>query len=446
MWEKIIKLTKGKMFSKNSWFFEEFGEEESELIRKKGWKIIDPKFNIFQIGEKKFYGGRFECLTLEKLKEMLNSLKNKENICKKEEYIYGCQPTPENNISNKECFADPIQEEAKNLEIETDITQEKPINELPKSPEIKIKTETKASVDISPEKNSNHENSPTKLNENKNLSGFEKEMKIGLRFKNLPNKNVKSLICSPENYGAVFQVASQFNCLEMIGPSVTPEQGITKYVYDDTQGPACALSCRSALFYRNYLVNTKNGIGQSEKNQINTLDELEIFLNNKQNKFWYIQNGYFLTWDENAVEGLNTELKNKSDLQQKMKEKIKVGIHWDTEVNIKKGQNVCQVFCSTLAINYDKSVKHPRLLWSPFCPLLLEAQYEATFAVGCILAHMKQERVKVFLTAIGGGVFGNPKLWIADAIAKNLEKYKNEPIDVYLVHYSSIADQFKKLG
>jgi hypothetical protein len=44
----------------------------------------------------------------------------------------------------------------------------------------------------------------------------------------------------PEYEGAVFQVASQFNLLEMTGPEVTPEQGVTRYEYDRTQGPACA--------------------------------------------------------------------------------------------------------------------------------------------------------------------------------------------------------------
>lgn len=39
----------------------------------------------------------------------------------------------------------------------------------------------------------------------------------------------------PENAGALFQVASQFNLLEMIGPEVTPEQGVTRYQHDRTK-------------------------------------------------------------------------------------------------------------------------------------------------------------------------------------------------------------------
>lgn len=43
--------------------------------------------------------------------------------------------------------------------------------------------------------------------------------------------------------GSLFQVASQFNVLEMVSPNVGPEAGITIYENDHTQGPACAIAC-----------------------------------------------------------------------------------------------------------------------------------------------------------------------------------------------------------
>jgi hypothetical protein len=50
----------------------------------------------------------------------------------------------------------------------------------------------------------------------------------------------------PENAGALFQLASQFNLLEMTGPEVTPENGVvTIYQHDHTQGPACVIRRRS---------------------------------------------------------------------------------------------------------------------------------------------------------------------------------------------------------
>ena len=50
----------------------------------------------------------------------------------------------------------------------------------------------------------------------------------------------------PEYEGALFQVASQFNALEMISPTVTPEEGATRYEHDRTQGPACAMAAGAA--------------------------------------------------------------------------------------------------------------------------------------------------------------------------------------------------------
>ena len=41
--------------------------------------------------------------------------------------------------------------------------------------------------------------------------------------------DVASKHALPENALATFQVASQFNCLEFVGPSVVPEDGITGY-------------------------------------------------------------------------------------------------------------------------------------------------------------------------------------------------------------------------
>ena len=55
--------------------------------------------------------------------------------------------------------------------------------------------------------------------------------------------DVQQLHANPKNAGALFQVASQFNLLEMVSPSVTPEYGVGVYENDRTQGPACAIAC-----------------------------------------------------------------------------------------------------------------------------------------------------------------------------------------------------------
>src|SRR5260370_39714810 len=75
----------------------------------------------------------------------------------------------------------------------------------------------------------------------------------------------------PENAGALFQVASQFNLLEMVSPAVTPEQGVTRYQHDLTQGPACAIAAGAGTIYRNYFARLDGSEGQTTERQINGL-------------------------------------------------------------------------------------------------------------------------------------------------------------------------------
>jgi hypothetical protein len=50
--------------------------------------------------------------------------------------------------------------------------------------------------------------------------------------------NVQDLHTNESNAGALFQVASQCNLLEMVSHDVTPENGVGIYENDHTQGPA----------------------------------------------------------------------------------------------------------------------------------------------------------------------------------------------------------------
>ena len=73
--------------------------------------------------------------------------------------------------------------------------------------------------------------------------------------------DVAEFHADPRNARATFQAASQFNCLEFVGPEVTPEDGVTGYSSDRTQGPACSIACGPATVYRNYFVE---GLGLPE--------------------------------------------------------------------------------------------------------------------------------------------------------------------------------------
>ena len=116
--------------------------------------------------------------------------------------------------------------------------------------------------------------------------------------------DVQTLHSDLSNANALFQVASQFNLLEMISPEVTPEQGIGHYEYDLTQGPACAVAAGAGTIYRNYFVNINEQIGQTELHQIDCLSGIEDILNTNQ-KHWKMVNGYALVTEE-GLRAINT--------------------------------------------------------------------------------------------------------------------------------------------
>jgi len=104
--------------------------------------------------------------------------------------------------------------------------------------------------------------------------------------------DVQDLHRKYSNNHALFQVASQFNALEMTGPDVCPEHGITAYQFDRTQGPACSIACGAATAYRNYFIELDGQIGQSRERQVDTLAALGEKLGNHDGKLWNMQNGY----------------------------------------------------------------------------------------------------------------------------------------------------------
>eukprot|EP00667_Euglena_gracilis_P006997 EG_transcript_7061 len=250
-----------------------------------------------------------------------------------------------------------------------------------------------------------------------------------LTFENISG-NVTVLHLDEKNEGAVFQVASQFNCLEMVGPHFRPEDGITRYSSDLTQGPACALCCPAATVYRNYFVNET---GQAGQHQLDLLEDIAILLDNAGNGYWHMQNGYCLPTNAQSIRQVGEKLAD-TGLRQQALEGLRVGVHWNTEVSGGTANHrVCQVFCSALPIAYARHA--PPQDWQPFAALVLEGAYDATLAVAVVLAKERKQRVKVFLTALGGGAFGNPHPWIEAAIRKALERYRQQPLDVFLVHF-----------
>ena len=81
----------------------------------------------------------------------------------------------------------------------------------------------------------------------------------------------------------------------MVGPTVTPELGVTRYKDDPTQGPACAIAAGAATIYRNYFAPVDGSHGQTTKRQLDGLADLgaslSAALNQPLNALWRMQNG-----------------------------------------------------------------------------------------------------------------------------------------------------------
>ena len=110
--------------------------------------------------------------------------------------------------------------------------------------------------------------------------------------------DVRLMHRSPENAGALFQVASQFNLLEMVSSRVTPEDGVGRYEDDHTQGPACAVAAGAGTIYRNYFAPVDGGIGQTANQQLDGLGDLGTALSTDLETpveaLWTMRNGYAL--------------------------------------------------------------------------------------------------------------------------------------------------------
>jgi hypothetical protein len=257
--------------------------------------------------------------------------------------------------------------------------------------------------------------------------------------------DVAALQADPQNRDAVFQVASNFSALEPVSVHNYPEDGITDYIYDRTQGPAAALSAAPAVIWRQYFMfydpNT-NAITwrQTRKHQINFLDKVA--------DYFPVINGYVALTRESL----------EKTVPAKVVEDIKVGLHRDAQVTFgqQMGNNHCrvedpqqivhQVFTAGLDLGTASGSTNYKFLSSEHraeverrAQMLLDAAYESTIKIAAAFG-----KKKVFLTLVGGGVFNNDLSWIAQALAKNSDFIKQSGLEVYLVIYDYSSLQQKQ--
>ena len=286
-----------------------------------------------------------------------------------------------------------------------------------------------------------------------------------LKFTHIGVPDVLNMHAS--NPGAVFQVASQFNCLEMLGQWVTPNHGIQGYIDDPTQGPTCAMACPTATIYRNYMVRVHRPradghqgdplpfLGQRKAdganyNQINNLSRVDAMINGGE--YYTHSNGYTIFKDVSSAHKLEQVLKDRGDVTDII-DAIRVGVHRDvpvlytnriagtvTPIRADTAPEVTQVFASAFPVSYNSN--HSPI----FSQCCLHAAYEATLLEAVHQLQTKNKgRQTVFLTQIGGGAYGNPPNMILEAIRRAVLKVKDYPLDVVLVHYITVNTEVQKI-
>jgi hypothetical protein len=243
---------------------------------------------------------------------------------------------------------------------------------------------------------------------------------------------------APEYAGALFQVASQFNALEMTGPNVTPEDGVTRYQHDHTQGPACAIAAGAATIYRNYFVPVASGIGQTADRQLDGLAAVGEALSGVVGRpivdLWHMRNGYAMC-SRDGLDAISAHLMRlRPEQVDALRGKLYIAAQRDVEVTDAsngQGPRVSQAFCSALPIAYTSV---PPRHWRPFASLVLEAAYEATMWAAVLNAHRGASNI-VLLTLLGGGAFGNDPAWIFGAMRYALRNVASLDLDVRIVSY-----------
>jgi hypothetical protein len=215
--------------------------------------------------------------------------------------------------------------------------------------------------------------------------------------------------------GSLFQVASQFNCLESPGPFVSP---VRSYLTDPTQGPRASISAFPATLLRHYAAPAPGGgrfVQESDGAQIELLADV------CEPGVARVRNGYLRSADLADAPAFARALEQRF-------ESIAVGVHdgaevvlgydWLGGVGAAPHLTVAQVFTSTMAggMYGDGAMDATR---RAICRMLLRAAY-----LGTLLAAAALGKRRVALTLIGGGVFANPLpliweaiLWAADEIA-----------------------------
>jgi hypothetical protein len=256
-------------------------------------------------------------------------------------------------------------------------------------------------------------------------------------------EDVQDYMRNPDFNNALFQVASQFNLLEMGHYTMKPEHGVDVYWHDYTQGPACAKATIGATLFRNYFVEHEGKQGQTADRQINGLRDILSHLGIVEDESYQYENGYVRLTKENLR-------KCSAMIDQLSKEerfnllgKLSVGIHWECQVNDHErglNQNVSLILCSGLPLGTYKRDGVLPIDAESLGRLVQDGMQEATILAGA-LNKIKFGTSKVVLTKLGLKSFGNPIDWVTSATHRALDLVPCS-LDVLQFHFSDREPEF----
>ena len=254
--------------------------------------------------------------------------------------------------------------------------------------------------------------------------------------------DVKDFHLDAANAGALFQVASQFNLLEMVSPNRVPEDGVGIYEYDRTQGPACAIAAGAGTIYRNYFVPVGGQIGQTTDNQIDCLADVGQALGNTDDRLWKMRNGYALASRAGLLKISECLRAMDAVERDQLRGRLRIGIQWNTQVTLNGGSHlVSQAYCSALPVAYSDV---PSDLWEDFARLVLEASYEAAICAAVLNARETGNN-RAYLTLLGGGAFGNSARWIIYSVRQVLQRYESQDVEAIFVSYGGSSATLQEI-
>ncbi|MEM7589603.1 MAG: hypothetical protein AAF320_05560 [Myxococcota bacterium] len=245
--------------------------------------------------------------------------------------------------------------------------------------------------------------------------------------------------------GAVFQVASNSNALETVSHTQNiSTQPLESYAFDKTQGPAASISAASGLLVRRYypFYNAATPVDAwqqkpSGSQQVNFLQALtadrsmpsDTQLAMSPAGYVYLPIAGVYPSDEHIARmGVGVH----RDVQVTYGHSLPGGSHevlsWDKDNRV----IVHQVFTAAADLGQGTNVgKEDSAIAQAWAKAILRANYEGTLRAAAVLGAKR-----VFLTLVGGGVFGNEPAWIVDAIAAMQNFLVQANLDVTVIVYS----------